>query len=51
MEWVDLPGAKEDRRLVTDKGRYTADTTFPDQAYLVVYRSRVQELIGLRESR
>ena len=32
---------KEDRRLVTGNGRYTADTTFPDQAYLVVYRSPV----------
>ena len=32
---------KEDRRLVTGNGRYTADITFPNQAHLVVYRAPV----------
>jgi carbon-monoxide dehydrogenase large subunit len=32
---------KEDRRLITGNGRYTADTTFPNQAYLVICRAPV----------
>ena len=32
---------KEDRRFITGNGCYTADTTFPNQAYLVVYRAPV----------
>lgn len=32
---------KEDRRFITGNGHYTADTSFPNQAYLVVYRAPV----------
>ncbi len=32
---------KEDRRFITGNGRYTADTTFPNQAHLVIHRAPV----------